>query len=84
MTAPSELVRVHKELIETAETYGPSHPEWTQLHLDAARILREMAADFYEYAEHRGECGVGGMVGGKPTLCDCGLNAAREKWRLPG
>lgn len=54
-----------------------------RLYKDAARLLREMARDFDKYAAHdldddgrpcEDGCGI--------DPCSCGMDAARERWRL--
>ena len=56
-----------------------------------ARLLREMARDFDEYADHgldsRGlSCPLGvprtETHRSAPQPCTCGLDAARQRWRL--
>jgi hypothetical protein len=47
---------------------------------DAARLLREMAADFDHWAYWHAEGCEDGTASG--DLCTCGLDAARAKWRL--
>lgn len=59
------------------------------LNLDAATLLRAMAADFAEYADHglddRGvACPKGDMLTRRTaSVCTCGLDAARKRWALP-
>lgn len=75
----SELERVLAELATFKLQSGHELP----VAIDAARLLREMAADFDEYADHglndKGEnCERAELCG----RCGCGLDAARAKWRL--
>lgn len=77
----SELVKLDPEL---AKVLADGNARMAKTHADAARLLREVARDFDEYADHglngRGEnCERGGL--GK--RCDCGLDDARDRWRLP-
>ncbi len=88
MTEQSELERVVAAL-ECDAAMNREIPVKTHLHetakieSEAARLLREMAADFEEYADHglndRGENCERAELGGR---CGCGLSAARERWRL--
>lgn len=83
---PTELARVLNDL-ETRRTL-PVNVEVQKLGAaarDAARLLREIAADFDEYAEHglddRGN-NCDWLPPGAKGDCSCGLDAARAKWRL--
>lgn len=77
MADPTELERVLAAL--DADDHWASSA-------DAARLLREMARDFDEYADHGlSELGQSclradfGMTG----KCSCGYEQAKERWRLP-
>jgi hypothetical protein len=53
---------------------------------DAARLLRALAADFEKYAtDHLHACALAEYAGIADafTPCTCGLDAARDRWRLP-
>jgi hypothetical protein len=92
VSEPSELERVLGKLDKIA-TYkiGINAPTqaWPEV-ADAARLLRAMAADFARFAEHdfdeRGAiCPRGTLeatAAGMGRVCSCGLDAARERWRL--
>lgn len=76
-TDPTELQRV----LAALDSCAMHEPEDDPLFSDAARLLREMAADFDTYADH--------WIGADGDLCPhsldrdctCGLDAARERWR---
>ena len=72
----SELQRVLAELDEYRLPSGHVLP----CAADAARVIRELAADFDEYADHVEGCDSLRTL--MPIDCDCGLDAAREKWRI--
>lgn len=85
----AELARVLAAL--ELDAYGKQNK--VGLCADAARLLREMAADFARYASGRGahrESATGAWCDmSDPVLamltdqgCTCGLDAARAKWRL--
>lgn len=63
----------------SVETGKGGRPSTEALH-DAARVIRELAADFDEHADHVEGCDSLRTL--MPIDCDCGLDAAREKWRL--
>lgn len=77
---PNELMRVLAELdfLASCVPLGEAKKDAA----DAARLLREMAADFDTYADH--------WIGADGDLCPhsldrdctCGLDAARKRWRL--
>lgn len=71
----SELQRV----LAALDAYGRRNG--AGVHADAARLLRELAADFARYCEHDGDCMVQ-VTHHSRAVCGCGLDAAREKWRL--
>lgn len=78
---PTELARVLDWLDKRSGGPGAGY---SQEYADAARLLREIAADFKVYAyEHRMSCVYAlGDLADQFTPCSCGLDAARAKWRL--
>ena len=83
MTDPTELARVLAALDETVRCDQGDNT--ARIAEDAARLLREMAADFDEYADHglddRGN-NCDWLPPGAKGDCSCGLDAARERWRV--
>lgn len=67
----SELQRVLAELDDFELPSGHRYP----LAEDAARVIRELAADFKKHARCNPACR-------SYVKCGCGLAAAKEKWRL--
>lgn len=83
-----ELASVLAELDALAKSYEHG-PEVAMPATRAARLLREMAADFDRYARCQDACARraylaarGSKRGGLIPLCDCGGYTARERWRL--
>lgn len=80
----TELQRVLEWL--DARSGGPE-AGYAREYADAARLLRAMAEDFAAHTRHAAACQwfthVRGRWPGEPP-CDCGLDASRERWRLPG
>ena len=71
---PTELARVLAALDELAPsmTVGKDCAE-------AARLLRDMAADFAVYADHREDCF---KLACRGASCSCDFDFMRAKWRL--
>ena len=101
--APSDLSRVLERAEAFAgllAAYGNTQNTPTEYELwagckdaapvlaDAARLIREMAADFNEYADHgldeRGvACPKGDLLTRRTaSICTCGLASALARWRL--
>lgn len=76
-------------LLEDLDRASPLAP----ICADAARLLRAMAEDFAEYAQHMlpsprlpPGCLTREMHPPSATFhfaCDCGVEKARQRWRLP-
>ncbi len=83
MSEPSELERTLERLRMYAGT-TTNDPEAVALCMVAQSLLRWMAADFDKYAEeHRITCVLAkGDLVDQFTPCNCGLDAARARWRV--
>lgn len=79
----SELRRVVTAL-HAAATSGDSDRATSALMADAARLLCAMAEDFKKHVEHGPRCPrhYAMPLSTQNRDCNCGLDAAREKWRL--
>lgn len=90
MSEPSELERVldrAESMRNLLRVYGAHDSDATRNELlcgatdgatalaDAARLLRAMAADFSKHAQCNQACR-------SYVRCNCGLEAAREPWRV--
>ena len=84
MTDPTELARVLAELEWQAAQLALAGEERRAALCAAAHgLLRDLAADFSEYADHGHTCKATLTPGFfAPNLCDCGYAESVAKWRL--